>query len=409
MKSFFFLWLIFTLTKVLAERSEGIQIPFEYNNGSYVTDVYLGSNNTKVSLVPDITHNTTYVMNKDVVCSIYGVADDYCIRFGVFDVDASTSSSQLGRYISYWPNVYMHGEWVEDTFEIGGELIKDYSFAVVNDTGVGPGGLGLGLGDFSLGAVMKDLGIIEKNIVAITSDGINGYLELGNYDDSYDFKTYPAKNGTFKLPLTTIDVDGETVDMEIEVLLDIGTKESKLPSSIFAEVLLNLDGYINFDYEDDLRIVIFSCEQPEFDIKFDFDGVTLDVPFHSVVMNTTDGKCSVEFLPDDTPSFGQGILSYGYFVFDLEKEEVYVAAKDLEGGLSIESNTESRTESSTESSSESSSESTDESNESNESESESESTESESTESESSSTSSNLSSKLIPSSFFTLIGLLISI
>lgn len=333
-------FLIFFFTKSLAESSKPFQVPFEYKRGSYLLDVNVGSNADNASLRLLTESDTAMVISNDARCRNNFPKDyqdqvkDHCKHLGMFNVDNSTTSSLI-RYVDdikvlgYDMDMFGFslGDLVQDTFEIGGIPVVDFPFYVVNDTQLKTGLLGLGFGNHSIVTAMKNQGIIDKAIFSMSSNGDDGYLEFGNYDDSYDLKSFSVKDGKSLLPLETIQVDGVPVEVKQDVNLDITSKKSTLPTSLFLQIIKRLNETIGIDrYNGAVRI---PCEHTDIEINFNFPGASFNVPLNSLLRKNRDGNCFLSFYPTSSVlNFGHDILSHVYLVFDMEEEEISIAGKN---------------------------------------------------------------------------------
>ena len=397
----------------MAETSKGFRIPFEYNNGSYIAEANVGSNAENVSLQISAGSSTSVVLTPDAKCR-YGMGikvpeihKDTCKKLGTFDVNASSTAVHIRDIDTYLGLFSLVGELVQDSFGVGGEWIDNFPFYVANDTQLPSGVLALGVGDDSVVIAMKNQSIIDKAIFSMHSNGYYGYLEFGDYDNSYDLKTFPVYDGLYKVPMESIDVEDNSVDTKLNATLDTSLYNSYFPSYVIEEIFGILNGTLDVE-ENNYGSFEFPCQRTDMKFKFNFDGLSLNVPFNDLLTHTLDGDCSLSLIegPEEYAVIGQNLLSHSYVVFDLEEEEVSIAARDISNSSSSSNpSSESSGDSNESTQSESSNEST-QSESSNESSNSNESSTSTST--STSTSSSNSSSKLIPSSFLVLISILLS-
>lgn len=377
-----------------------IHIPFEFNGGVYVVNASIGSNNDNVSLQLASRHNTSIIISNDAEC--YNVftnssEDEFCKLYGTFDVDDSSTFSLMNPVNASVNLDYSEGNLAQDTFEIGGKSLDDFEFMVANYSEMNLGVLAMGLGKNSFVVALKEAGYIDKSIIGVTSDGINGELELGDYNKTYDLTTFPVKDGYFKLPLESIDVVDDTIDVNIEASFNFGQLYSEIPLEMLNDLYLALEGTVVVDPQ--LNYATISCENTDIEVKFKFKGVTINVPLNSFLARGIYDNCSLSLSPSFSwVNLGQNVLSSAYIVLDFDEEEVSIAQdKDASGLTDYDS--DSGDSETTSSLSESALESGSSSLESSESTSESTSSTSESTSSPSkspSSTTSNSSTKLVP-------------
>lgn len=434
MMYFFFLvyCLVFGFSGVLGEKNDGVQVHFELKDSYYAVDAKIGSNSDNVSLLIDTWSDRSIVIGDDVECGKYSLSvaeagnEDYCKTFGSFDVDSSSTSSRIASANFTTKGVRTVGELVEDTFKIGDESFDDFPFVVANSTQEAMGTLGLGLGNSSNSIIsaMKEKGVIDKSMFSFTANDNNGRLVFGKFDDTYDLKTFSAKDDNFVLPLEHIDVLGKPVDLNMNAVLDIGVAYTHIPYDQFNKIFKVLDA--NIDVTDREGTFIVPCDESG-TFRFDFDGVTLEMDLSDLTRKTYGNNCSLSLVTSGKNDLilGQDVLKNAYLVFDLEEEEVSIAPKDTKGtnasGSSGSSNaigysgSDEDSDSSDSNDSSTTSEST-ESSESDESADSTDSTNSTSTSSDStsspaseSSTSDSPGSKVVPSSLLALIGLLCSI
>lgn len=388
----------------LALASCSIHIPFEFNGGVYAANASIGSNSEDVSLQIDCIHNTSIVISNDADCDDVMTSsphdEGYCKKYGTFDVDDSSTFS-LMQPVNAMVNLHeSRGNLAQDTFEIAGKSLDDFEFMVANYSKMRLGVLAMGLGKNSFVSAMKDAGYIDKSIVGVTSDGIYGDLEIGDYNKTYDLTTYPVKDGYFKLPLESIDVGDDTIDVNIDALLNFGQLSSQIPLEMLNDLYLALEGTVVVDPQ--LNYPTISCENTDIEVKFKFKGVTINVPLNSFLTRSIYDNCSLSLSASFSwVSLGQNVLSSAYVVLDLDEEEVSIAQDEDASGLTDYDSDTDDSETTMSSSSESASESSSSTSESGSSTSESSESTSESTSSpsESSSTSSNSSTKLVPSLF----------
>ncbi|RLV90061.1 Candidapepsin-10 [Spathaspora sp. JA1] len=363
------------------------QMDIYSTNGSFVTDLEIGSNNQPVTLLISDSYADMLVMLPNVTCKSgyqyifpYVIIDreDFqsetdasdnsnCTGFGVFDPNQSTTFYQHPA-----KKFFVYNDPDDDTFSFAGVWGQDDikfndNFQVFNLTfgvshvfnqvigvlGLGPTWLELqslaGKKEYAnLPSLLVQQNITQRNVYSMfmnTEEAKNGTILFGAIDYSkFDFlETRPidshlASQWEFGLSSREIWLENyETeefkrlYDKSMPVQLDYNLPNSELPSNILKSLVQNL----GITYDSSALFQEISCDMLDSEdefiaFKFGLANNSISVPISSLITQEDD-KCMLAITTpsDNFPSvtFGLNILKYVYLVYDLERFEISIGLR----------------------------------------------------------------------------------
>ncbi|CAK7904675.1 candidapepsin-9 [[Candida] anglica] len=284
-----------------------------------------------------------------------------CTTYGSFATGNSgtfkTNTTNQEFYIAYADNTEAIGVWGYDDVKIGDTIVKDLSFAVVNQSSSNVGVLGIGYASLettfsafdemydNLPLKLKGDGLIKKNAYSLylnSNDTKSGSILFGAVDHAkYEGQlqtvqivgavtgSYPDPNRIIVV-LSGISVDDNGNDIGVSgdsypALLDTGSTATFMPSALAAQISKALGGY----YSTSVGAYQVPCSSDSnVNIKFNFSGVTISVPYEELILHYS-SSCYLSIFPSASTSkyiiFGDNFLRRAYVVYDLEDHVVALA------------------------------------------------------------------------------------
>ena len=280
--------------------------------------------------------------------------------------------------ISYIDSSYAHGDYFEDSFEIGGAKVHNLTMGLGMQTDIPYGlvGVGYATNEASLSTVgqaypnlpiaMEEEGLINSiayslwlnDLGANTGNILFGGVDTGKYvgtmikievipDDHTDNYTH------FIVSLTSLEATSPTGtdvlashEEQVEVVLDSGTTLSYLPNDMAAKVWEE----VGAEYQSAFGMAVLPCSHAIHPGYFSFGfagpaGPRINVTMDELVVDLTDGDqprftsgpydgelvCEFGIQNYSTGPFvlGDTFLRSAYVVYDLENHEIGIAATDF--------------------------------------------------------------------------------
>lgn len=318
-------------------QSGGSSIPQTLINegNSYTGYIYIGSNKQKAKVVIDTGSSDLWVSTTSTG--------------GSFDPDSSSTLKNTGQQFedAYGDQSSASGYWAKDSVSLSpnDKGVTGLQFGVADQSTAGNGILGIGLvglesttetgqGTYkNFPALLKDQGLIDKNAYSLylnSQDAKTGTILFGGYDKakyegelvSLPFsgeKNSNADNYRLDVTLGSVATDGDSgVSVNKPVNLDSGTTISLLPDEVVQYVgnALNADSNGNVD-----------CNQPDKQLLFNFNGVTIKVPYSDLAFPGSFGSCSLAIQGplQGELILGDNFLRHAYIVYDLDDKKISLA------------------------------------------------------------------------------------
>lgn len=260
------------------------------------------------------------------------------------------------------------GSWFNDTLTIGDLTISSFPVGTANGSSTadpqnwfglnGPGSLGPAPNSSSL-QVMAQAGVLESASVGIFSGPLDdsvGQVVFGGLDTSKwqgNLQVLPiVKNeqGQILVTLTSVavsDSDIASSELPVDVMIDTGNFDIKLPQDVVDGVWAQVDGIQTYNItvgDTTLPYGVCDCSlaQSSQTFTFGFDGVSIEVPIADMVALPPAlilQNLGVSDFPQDTCVFmvngwgptpplyspfilGDAFLRSAYFVLDWDSNEV---------------------------------------------------------------------------------------
>lgn len=329
------------VTESLAKRD-----PFDYrltNKGSYyIADVYIGSNNQKVSVDVDTGSSDLWVIDS---------ASGEEASYGTYDHSSSSTYQYVasGFGVEYVDESNAQGNWVKDDVALSpdGPVLKSQQFGDATAAeGVTWGIFGIGFNALeaasqeydNVPASLKREGYINKNAYSLylnSQDATHGSVLFGGIDhDKYsgDLHAVPIapNDARTRIPLDSLTVDGNEIGVNVDVTLDSGATLSYLPPQIVDQIAEAtgaqyswLGGYYYFD----------DCSDAK-DVTVNFNGVSITIPkeYTAGKLLGNNGQtvpgCPLFFLPQEKTEYcllGDNFLRNTYAVYNLDDRTISLA------------------------------------------------------------------------------------
>lgn len=301
-----------------------------------------------------------------------------CSEYGTFDPSSSTTftSNNTEFFIVYGDNSYAYGTWGYDSIQLQGVEVKDFSFAVANQTNSTVGVLGIGFTGLettysgvsssnsdpytyaNLPVKLVQDGLINKNAYSLFLNSLNadsGSLLFGGVDHAkYNgtLATVPIINTLaskgydspikIQVTLSGFGIKSGSKETTIDTnkypaLLDSGTTLTYLPDSLIETIASE----VGATYSSTLGYYTMSCSDSyDYDLVYNFQGKLISVPLSNVMLQVSSysSKCVLGLVSsgEDTAILGDSFLQYAYVVYDLDNEEVSLAEVNFTSDEDIE-------------------------------------------------------------------------
>lgn len=305
----------------------------------YITDMYLGSNNQKVSVELDTGSSDLWVIGKDS-----GIDTSY----GTYDSSASSSYKKLNGDldIGYFDGSHAKGDYVTDSASLssnGDFTLKDFQFGVATDTSKNIGMFGIGLTALestddkyaNFPQALKDQGYIKKNAYSLylsSNDDASGTVLFGGIDHAkYTgdlVKLDINSDKRLNVQLDKMSSNGNTADIGTSVTLDSGATYSYLSS----DNLQKLADAVGATKQSDGHFGWSSCDDAPESLTVSFQGIDIEMgrDYLGGTLKTKKGNpmsyCSLKFFVNDNQStLGNNFLRSVYAVYDLDDKTISLA------------------------------------------------------------------------------------
>lgn len=319
------------------------------NQGNaYFADFTFGSQKDSISGILDTGSSDIFVIAPYAQCTITNPsqAENYCLQYGTYDPsDSTTSVDQYQDFsISYGIGVQgASGEYYLDNIIVSGVTVDNAIFAVVNVTSTTPSVFGIGLeaneavtedeNDYvNFSAQLVQQGLISRNYYSLYLDSPSastGSIIFGGSDPSKysgELVALPLQNNAaFFVTLNSFTASGFSYKTDYPVLLDSGTTITLLPQGT-VDSIAKL--FPDAEYSESVGLYHVSG-YPDGDLSYNFNGVTIKIPFSALVEPGEDYGASSGYWLDlaysNTNVLGDNFLRWAYLVYDLDNLEVSIA------------------------------------------------------------------------------------
>ncbi|KAI0179049.1 aspartic peptidase domain-containing protein [Hypoxylon sp. FL1284] len=354
----------------------------EVLRGGYFATCQVGTPPQKLTLQLDTGSSDIWVPSSGAsVCQQPG--DGGC-TFGSFDESKSSSFNVVGQNeftISYVDGSSSKGDYVSDTFQIGGATVDNMTMGLGLRTDIPYGlvGVGYALNEAIVANTQKASSMYDNLPVLMQKQGLtntNAYsLWLNDLDAStgnilfggIDTEKYQGdltriniyKDSTsqaftsFTVAMTSLQAVSSSgsdslssTAFPIPVVLDSGTTFSYLPTDLAEQVWREVGAVYYSEYQ----VPLLPCEMENSQGHFGFGfggsgGPVINITMDELVMSLADGdpytfpsgpnrgKAACQFglqnVTGDTFLLGDTFLRSAYVVYDLENNEIALAPTDF--------------------------------------------------------------------------------
>ncbi|POS69200.1 candidapepsin-8 [Diaporthe helianthi] len=322
---------------------------------SYLVELTFGSNAQSVNVAIDTGSDELFV---DPSCNDRSFTQSQqqdCTENGQYDPSTSSTSkvTQETSQITYGSGA-VDIQYVVDNIGIpgAGATMTGVQFGVATASqGLNEGILGLGFGrgvNLNYSNFVDQLatqGVTKTRVFSValgTSDTAGGNIIFGGVDTKKfsgslatstiqspaygDIQRYSIQmNGlTFKSGSTSNKYSGS----DLSVVLDTGSSLCLLPTSVVSSMAEDFNA--KQDASSGLLIVSCSFQNTDGSLDFEFDGVTVSVPFSEFILSAGGNQCilgvqAVESNSGITALLGDTFLRSAYVVFDQDQNKISMA------------------------------------------------------------------------------------
>lgn len=283
-----------------------------------------------------------------------------CTSTGTYSANSSSTYEYISSSfnISYVDGTGAAGDYVSDTFTVGGTNITDLQFGIGYKSSSPQGILGVGyeINEVQFGrsgqsyenlpAKLVSEGFIQSNAYSLwlnDLDASTGSILFGGVDTakySGTLETLPIQKeygyfAEFLITLTGVTLDGKVMgsDEKLAVLLDSGTSLTYLPDM----VTQNIFDQVGAEYDANIGAAYVDCSLASntSTLKFTFGTPVISIAMSELVLDTgeqlqfTDGSAACLFgvapAGSSTATLGDSFLRSAYVVYDLANDEISLA------------------------------------------------------------------------------------
>lgn len=345
--------------KTLSKRTGTITETLANEETLYFANISLGTPAQDIRLHIDTGSSDMWT---NVATSAYCENEqDDCVG-GYYAPNKSTTYEYVNSLfnITYEDGSGSAGDYVKDTFRIGGATITAQEFGVGYVSSSEEGILGIGYESneaileyvetpyVNVPAAMVEQGLINTNAYSLwlnDLDASTGSILFGGVNtDQYvgDLYTLPVikeddEYVEFTISFTGVGMDGNngslSSTLNTQALLDSGTSLMYIPDAIAEDIFKALDA--EYDEEEGAAIIDCSAANDDKSVDFTFEGITISVALSElVIVAGYSGKTEVCILgiglaDGETPVLGDTFLRSAYVVYDLYLNEISLAQTDF--------------------------------------------------------------------------------
>ena len=294
-----------------------------------------------------------------------------CQEVGTYNANQSSTYKYVNSHfnVSYEDGSSAAGDYATDSITIGGLSIPGFQFGIGYEATTAQCVLGIGYpideGQVSSGheqaynnlpAAMAQGGAISANAFSLYLNDLEastGSILFGGVDTKKfkaPLQTLPIVSSSgvyadFIIALTDMGQNGNVgsivSNQAIPVLLDSGSSLSYLPNNIAQSIFQAFSA--QWDDNESAAVVDCSLRQQTGTIDFTFSGATISVEVSELVVLASIERgvstciLGISTADNTTPVLGDTFLRSAYVVYDLDNNEISIAATDFN---STESNVE---------------------------------------------------------------------
>ena len=184
---------------------------------------------------------------------------------------------------------------------------------------------------------LKNQGIISKNAYSLylnSRQATSGQIIFGGVDNAKYSGALIAlpvtSDNELRIHLNTVKVAGQSINADVDVLLDSGTTITYLQQGVADQVISAFNGQETYDANGNLFYLV-DCNLSG-SVDFDFDkNARISVPASEFTapLYTEDGQvydqCQLLFGTSDYNILGDNFLRSAYIVYDLDDNEISLA------------------------------------------------------------------------------------
>lgn len=318
------------------------QVNVVHDGFIYTSTIYLGSNNQQILVQVDTGSSDLSVPAPNVKC----VRNAACTEGGTFNSSSSSTFKDLNAHyeLRYLDGTSSRGDYGTDSlsFQSDGLYgVKDLQFGIANESANYLPVLGIGFKSLevtgnstpkydNLPISLKNQGYINKVAYLVFLNDLNaktGHILFGAYDRAKiegDLVPLPiTASDRLNVDLNSITYNGQDIDINFSVTLDTGASVITLLPKSFEALGKALNGTQKTDrfYG---KHYIFDCDAFNGQsLLFNFDGVSIAVPFDDLLKQNSDGSCTLLILEGEhISSLGDNFLRHAYLLYDLEDRTI---------------------------------------------------------------------------------------
>ncbi|KAI0380348.1 acid protease [Hypomontagnella monticulosa] len=351
--------------------------------GGYFASCQVGTPGQNLTLQLDTGSSDIWVPSSQASVCETSSRNEGC-TFGSYDESASSTFAVVGEgdfSISYVDGSHSKGDYITETFEIGGATLKNMTMGlgVSTDIPYGLVGVGYALNEAIVGntrsssslydnlpVLMQKEGLIKTNAYSLwlnDLDASTGSIMFGGIDtekykgDLTRINIYKDAGGSFSsfiVALTSLQASSSSgtdslssqQQFPVPVVLDSGTTFSYLPTDLAEQVWRE----VGAEYYSDVGVALLPCnmENSQGHFSFGFGGTggpVINVTMDELVLPLTNGspipfpsgpnkgqeacQFGIQNFSSSPYLLGDTFLRSAYVVYDLVNNEIGLAPTDF--------------------------------------------------------------------------------
>jgi hypothetical protein len=288
-----------------------------------------------------------------------------CSQSGTYTANSSSTYGYVGSYfnISYVDGSGASGDYVTDTFAIGGSTVQKFQFGVGYQSTSSQGILGIGypVNEVQVGrarmrpyenlpAKMLSTGLISSNTFSLylndlganTGNVLFGGVDTAKFEGQLQTLPIQSESGVFAeflITLTSVSLGSRVIEenMALAVLLDSGSSLTYLPDDM-VQILYSMVGAV-YQADEGVAFIPCSAAATASSMTFSFSGAKITVPMDEIIIdlalitgqrftfNNGQAACLFGISPAGTGTnvLGDTFLRSAYVVYDMDNNQISLA------------------------------------------------------------------------------------
>ncbi|RHZ61988.1 pepsin-like aspartic protease [Aspergillus thermomutatus] len=330
----------------------------------YTANVTAGSSEQEIAVVLDTgSSDTWFNIQSSNFCQ--NMVND-CERYGTYDNSSSRTYTFVNHEfnITYNDGTKATGDYIKDTIQFGGVMLKQFQFGIAEESTSNRGTLGLAFpalevsrtGYPNFPQALVQAGHIKSAAYSLWMEDVtshSGTILFGGVNKAKylgQLQTIPLEPAggmytSLRVILTGLALQQPAsnrtkypdTEFPLLVTIDSGASVTYLPKSLTTKIYPDLGVTHNAVY----GVPVLPCSMKDKDITltFEFSGIRIDVSIHELVLNgiDMDGNTvlcvfGIYTSTSGNPVLGDTFLRSTYVVFDLANREISMTNTNFNPG-----------------------------------------------------------------------------